>query len=386
MKRPNGLRKTQGARVLCMCALLVALVVLVKALSDRKRRTTHQQAEDVPVDTVRSRAVRRIPRPLSRPKIYRLSPGTASRLARPLPEPLAPPDIDLILGLGADADYGTRLTAVHKIGKHLDEKQVERLRAFLETKHGPESGLGLMGFNAVKNDVLDALLRQETLPEGLGDQILGMSRNTLMDPIWRDYCIQHLPVYYKRRWPEPIGEGEQDLERVAFLKACWEHVRLPAGPQAGTALLSLERLAGSHDEFSEKAIGKAAAAIALDPESSVLARIPAIQMAARMGEARALPAARQLARTGKPMNLRLSAIAAVGFNGTEQDLPLLQGILDGPNRHTRKAAARAIARIKERAATRRKSTGPGKAATRTSSKGKSMQANEIKNERALRHV
>ena len=60
-------------------------------------------------------------------------------------------------------------------------------------------GMRPIEINAVKNDVLDKLLRQEILPEGLGLQMAEMAGNVNNDPVWRDYCVQFMGPFYERR-------------------------------------------------------------------------------------------------------------------------------------------------------------------------------------------
>ncbi|MDF7802222.1 hypothetical protein P4C99_22320, partial [Pontiellaceae bacterium B1224] len=77
-------------------------------------------------------------------------------------------------------------------------------------------GMRSIEINAVKNDVLDKLLRQTVLPEGLGLHMAEMAGNADNDPVWRDYCIQFCPTAWERIDAESrISNNEQGITKDA---------------------------------------------------------------------------------------------------------------------------------------------------------------------------
>lgn len=108
-------------------------------------------------------------------------------------------------------------------------------------------------------------------------------------------------------------------------------------------------------------------ALAGNSDAPVTARVPALQIASRLDCKSVLENARELALTGSPLNLRISAIAAVGIIGGEDDLGLLKQILDSSDKHAHKAAAAAMKNIRERTvdAARIRPRGPEKGNERT---------------------
>ena len=99
-----------------------------------------------------------------------------------------------LLGLdGEERNYNALGNAIGKLSKDLSADDVAALRELLTWPNDkfPE-GMREIEINAIKNNVLDRLLRQNTLPEGIGLQLVEMASNLENDPVWRDYCIQFI--------------------------------------------------------------------------------------------------------------------------------------------------------------------------------------------------
>ena len=108
--------------------------------------------------------------------------------------------VQALLGVDETAqNYNSMLRAIGQLSKDLGSDDVAAFRDFLTWPNDrfPE-GMRDIEINAVKNDVLDRLLRQNTLPEGIGIQLVDMASNLGNDPVWRDYCIQFMTPYYER--------------------------------------------------------------------------------------------------------------------------------------------------------------------------------------------
>ena len=357
-----------GKREGIVLGLVLAAAVVLTAI--RLSRPGLPESPSPPERRVRpaARGAPTAPRPVSvarRPSVRRLSPSKSLvRPSGPL-ERTGSEQIDMIVGLGCETRYGPRVAAAHTLSKTLNREHIKTLRDFLAAPYDAKTTeLNVRQINAIKNDVLNALLSQETLPEGLGEQMVEMAADPGLDAIWRDYCVQHFAPYYLKKYPAPMEAGERDEARERYIRACWEYVRTPGGPLTGTALLALERLSERREEFDKAEIGAAALAIAREARSDVTARIPSLQIAARMKVGAVAPVARALAGGKATHTLRLSAIATLGEVGTEQDLGFLDRLAGGEDRHLRRAAAEAGARIRKKTAGERAAGPRAEPATR----------------------
>lgn len=298
------------------------------------------------------------------PKVSRISTADPSP-QRPEPGlptvPNIPPGVShsileslaLITDNGPGAPYRERIEAVHRLGKDLPAEQVRILMDFIAAPLPPGTAeVEFRRIGAIKNEALDTILAQQSLPEGIGDLLISMAANPVLDDLWRDYCIQRFVPYYDRKYPEStVPEAGHEAEapaRARFLAACWSHATGPVTERTGTALLSLERLASRHAEIDRQTLARTALAVAASGEAPASARIPALQVAARLGEGKAAALARELVEGPVTTTLKLSALATLGEAGGSEDLPLLARVLEGGGKHLHKAATEAKAKIERR--------------------------------------
>ena len=113
--------------------------------------------------------------------------------------------VKLIAGQTSEKGYAPRITAVHQLGRALGSNDIQALYWFLSTPVSRQGALDSMSFNALKNDVLDALIGQDRMPPGLQQVLVGNVRDKAMDITWRDYCVQHYSIYYETRWTPDDG-------------------------------------------------------------------------------------------------------------------------------------------------------------------------------------
>ena len=121
--------------------------------------------------------------------------------------------VKALVGLdGGEHDYNSLEAAIHELSKELSADDVAALREMLTWPNDkfPE-GMRDIEINAVKNDVLDRLLRQTELPEGIGLQMTEMAFDPGNDPVWRDYCIQFMQPFYERRSKVLMSKGYRRL-------------------------------------------------------------------------------------------------------------------------------------------------------------------------------
>ena len=149
---------------------------------------------------------------------------------------------------GKKHNYPSLLKAINALNADMSAADVAALREMLDFSNDrfPEK-MRPIEINAVKNDVLDKLLRQKQLPEGLGLQMVEMAGNAENDPVWRDYCIQFMQPFYERVAGGSVGHGAGSVEQ-AFQPAHQE------GGQTGKSAPQDELSAIHNAMFSEKGV------------------------------------------------------------------------------------------------------------------------------------
>lgn len=259
--------------------------------------------------------------------------------------------------------YFQRLNAIRSLGKKLSPAEKDALYLFLDSRFAEQKDLSVLTFNALKNDILNALEAQESVPEDLGLQLVRMYRDSGQDDVWRDYCIQHLGLFYEARWPK--GAPLDDKQRKEIDAAYWEAVADTTKPTAGTALIGMKRLAamaplsgesGAKDaagarrypEFDMDRIAEAALRVAGDTGACEGARTTAMAMCGEIGRPEALPAMRVAAQTGESVMFRMASIAALGTCGESSDMELLQALAQEKETRIRAAAESAAKRLRTR--------------------------------------
>ena len=256
--------------------------------------------------------------------------------------------IRLICGQGDTKDYRARIVAVHQLGTGLSADDVQALYWLLHQKFATQGDLSPEAFAALKNDALEALLRQATIPSDLGKEMVGMYRDRTTDLVWRDYLVQHFPMYVERRWPD--ANAPADPGRAEIFKAFDEALQEKDNGIAGTALLSFYRLVGKAPEADPATIGQNALALAKDGTCAVQTRVSAVGICGLTGQIAILPDARILAQTAEAIPLRLAAIATIGSLGTQEDRELLESLKAGSEERLHKAADAALKKLNKKEA------------------------------------
>ncbi len=288
-------------------------------------------------------------------KPFVVSPQEQERsLNRITPVPVVlPADVSegvrLIVGQTNQKDYTVRAAAVRVLSDHLSRADIGGLYAFLRSVGRSHPELDELSLCALKNDVLQVLIAQEIMPPDLLPAILEMYRDPQMDTLWRDYCLQHVSLYYERRWKPDNAKRLDDPDRMEALKAFAEALDSHEKGLAGTALLGLARLSEEYPEIDRAKVAERSLESALNEQEEPATRITAVGVCGLLGKAEVLPIARILAQTGESTPLRLSAIGAIGLLGVMDDLELLQSLADGRDVVMKKAAQTAVKRIKMRA-------------------------------------
>jgi hypothetical protein len=217
---------------------------------------------------------------------------------------------------------------------------------FLKKPHGQDTGMTIVAHNALRNDVLEVLLRQEDLLGGLGAQMAEMFGNRDENPVWRDYCIQYLADYYDRKWPADAPKAP-DEERELLLSTYRVALSEREATVAGTALIGLESLSRRHSEVDRGEVAAQGVELASDDTCSPETRITALRVSAMLGRHDVAPAARVLAQTGRTTPLRMAALATLGDIGAKEDLDLLQAYCGSSDPSLKRIAEASLAKLRK---------------------------------------
>jgi len=240
-----------------------------------------------------------------------------------------------ILGEGPKTDYRSRIQAVHGLPTDLSDNEIQALYAFINRKVG-EDTLPPGQLNAIKNEVLDELRSQGEPSPDFAHNMMAMYYDTTHDTVWRDYCIQHLGIWYPK-----IGDAD---ERSAAAQLFWNALENTATSLAGTALIALSDNIGQPG-IEKSAVTQKALDLCADPGTAAVTKTTALQICAGQGDRRVLPVAREIAESSGNTPLRMSALAAIGTLGDKSDRALLERFASSSDVRLRTAARSALGRL-----------------------------------------
>lgn len=255
------------------------------------------------------------------------------------------PEIRLIIGVGEQLDYLPRSRAVHRLSRRLSADEYIALCAFLRS-YVDQQRLPLMEFNALKNDILDALIAQEKLPSDLEGLFETLYTDPYMDPMFRDYVLQRLSLYAERVWGEPpLASFEHQDFIVPFYKRALED---RSGSLAGTALIGMDRLHRRYGFPGEEMIREAVLQVSSDPDCSSLSMLPAFRLAGIYGVEEVLPALRRVLKSNPGTPLTLAIVKTLGEIGSEEDFAYLKTLSEHDVSSVQVSALQAFALIEGR--------------------------------------
>jgi HEAT repeat protein len=228
--------------------------------------------------------------------------------------------------LDASLSYEERLDAIHALDEPLSSAELLNLRNLVRN---PEE------HSTLRNDAL--LVLETHKLEGLESDLVSMWKDESENPVWRDYCLQHLArVHSFSRRPEWI---QHTLFEVAEREI---------GTASGTALIALQSIAENNPAVAEK-LREVAREKSKDSVDNPEAAVTAMQVSLKAGDASSLPEARKLAaNTSARARLRMSAIGLIGALGETKDIVLLKSLISDKDDRVRRAADANLKRLKER--------------------------------------
>lgn len=242
--------------------------------------------------------------------------------------------VRLIAGQTEEKAYMPRLKAIQALETETPLSDAERLSllAFLRRTDGTE-GTDEMELAALKNDVTEHLIILPGMPGGFAQDLLDMQADAAQSATWRNYCVQFLGRTYKAT-PDP--SLRKDVRERLYALA-----DVPDAEACGTALMALESL-GGHPEIDSAHVAERAMALAKDAAKIEGLRFTALQVAAGLGHASAVPLAREWLAKESSSNMRSVAIGVLGRHGVPPDRSLIAPFLTNPDPRLSGAARAAL--------------------------------------------
>ncbi len=159
--------------------------------------------------------------------------------------------------------------------------------------------------NAAKNEIANAMLSGESVPEGLVASLCRMAEDSSYDECWRDYCLQFLGVALSRR--DGALSVDDRLRAMAVLRRASCDSR---STSAGTAILSLRSAAEASGDA--RLTGEAAELplrVAMSDNFPDGARTTALLVLEQSGHPQTQRVAAHIARSRPSSLLRETALA-----------------------------------------------------------------------------
>lgn len=235
------------------------------------------------------------------------------------------------------AGYDARLKAARALSDHLPKQDVDAILRFIRSPKPDDCRT--RQWHTLFNDTVNALRHQQEAPAHLTDTLIGVYRSS-DDVILKDFAIQHLRGWYSD--PDPLAKTEQSaVKRPLILETIKHASQQTQYTYSGTALNCLHYIdletKGANYLLGNDLDSRIVTA-ARESSTNKHCRISAIQLCAMRGLGEVLPVIREIASDSEAnVSLRLSAIAALGRLGNEQDRALLEQINNNGGRLARAA-------------------------------------------------
>ena len=252
-----------------------------------------------------------------------------------------------VLDMNNGLDFRARMRAVHQLQDHLTQEEINALYTFLKEPWTQNAPYDSIEWNALKNDMVNALLDQKQVPSNLGKELTDMYYNVQMDEVWRNYCVQHFAMFYEKRWI-PGETISNDADKQVILSAYHSALKESDNSIAGTALIGIHFLSASYPEFDKNDLRNTALSLAEDNTCHEATRLSAISICGMMNETNLLPLLRTISAQYDSVAIRMAAIAAIGDMGTKDDTALLKHITQEQDERIRLSAESALHRLGHR--------------------------------------
>ena len=239
---------------------------------------------------------------------------------------LAPEPTPLEIIKNEKLSFEERLEAMQSFGADMLKEESVAVRSIMN--HTSENSTLR---NAAANSMV-AYQKVSIMPD-----LLKAYDNEKESETWQDYSLQFMVSAY---------DFATQAERRQAIEALVEVSQRQEDSKAGTALLSLQRLAENHPKLS-KVIGEQNLK-ALKSDDAII-KGAAVNVAIRQGDASILPKAREDAQNkGTEIRLRLSSIGAIGELGNAEDLTLLETLSQDQDKRVQRVARYQLQQLKRR--------------------------------------
>lgn len=312
-----------------MLILIAILAVAVAAVCLLRRKTPQ-----VPT------AIRRDVRPVQTKEVAAPSASRASQPRTAVDSEDVSVAVAVVCGHeAATADrYEARNAALRSLARCRD-LGVDDVQALMDYLRATDGALRVEREAALKNDVLNLLRNQATLPDGLAALLMEMFACKAQSSEVRDYALQHLGALQK----DDLEVSQRQDVRDLFVAAA-KDIREPF---AGTALYSLAAI-GQMSKTQEAELRRLTVA-ACGAAANPLARISALQLAGGRGYGEVLPVVRKLLDGSRRDAVTdMVAVGTLGLLGGREDLSRLERLKTCGGQRLRPAVEVAIRRIEER--------------------------------------
>ena len=235
------------------------------------------------------------------------------------------------------ATYRQKYAAAQKIPNFLSFKDKEKLYLFLQKKLPKR--FSALEFNAVKNEVALALMKDQENHKPLALELISMFSNKSYDETWRDYCIQFLGHLLTS-----VKDKSTKIKIIRTLKLALKERGngIPA-----TAMVFFEKNIGKY-EITKGFVTQMALELSTSEKISNSTKMMILQIAARNGDPRTRIVAHQVLKETNYVPLKMSAIATLGFVGNEKDYEFLESFTKSMDFRLKKPAEVAREKILKR--------------------------------------
>jgi hypothetical protein len=294
-----------------------------------------------------------------------------SKIHNPISLPLLPV-VEKIVREGPQIPYLKFNFLIKELPLDLTPQDIDALIAFISGPKPPAFQDGEWG--SLVNDIEECLTVQTVPSEKVAHALIAIYRDESKIQMQRDYALQHIGgflIYLIHTSPQnseiqnqhssignPPSSHQSPIPNLQslLLSELKTAATDTTKPWSGTALNLLNGSLRAADYrtldvpgLNAEIIADLAVTAARDISAPLNARIPGLQVAARLNSPAALTLARSiLADPTSPIMLVQSASAAISRLGSIDDLPLLLTRSDSANRHTSIALNAAIRSIREK--------------------------------------
>jgi len=219
----------------------------------------------------------------------------------------------LTVVLDKKTPYYTRAISITKINTSLFLKDIDSIYRFWEIKD--TQGLTELEFNSLKNDLVFVVMRQRKRDERLAEQLVTMFSDKGHSVIWRDYCLQ----FMGRLLPESSLKDKKLIEN-ALLSAIDDK----DSGIAGAALIAINHNKSLLNIPNEQIDKKIIDILKSDAPDYVKTTVLQLGVMNQTNPQELMVISRKIIEKEKNVQLKTSALAALGEFGVKADLLLIK--------------------------------------------------------------